>query len=175
VAEQAMVDRIPAVSEQLLAHIPRLEPVCAAIAGQRRRYDGLDGGPIEVAGDDIPLGARILRLVLDFDVLESSGMAAAEVVGALAERAGVYDPRLLEALAKLHGRAVEALQARDLPLALLRPGMVFAEDLRTRAGVLLVARGHAVSPGLLERIRNMDARTVGDPVRVRAGRVGEVD
>ena len=168
-AEQAMVDRIPAVSEQLLAHIPRLEPVRAAIAGQRRRYDGLDGGPIEVAGEDLPLGARVLRLVVDFDTLELSGMPAAEAMGALAQRAGVYDPRLLEALGRLHGTAVEALQARDIPLADLRPRMVFAEDLRTRAGMLLVAHGHAVSHGLLERIRNMDPGAVRDPVRVLAG------
>jgi hypothetical protein len=42
----------------------------------------------------------------------------------------------------------------------LREGMVLAADVRTRAGALLISRGHEVTFGLMTALRNY-ARTVG--------------
>lgn len=42
----------------------------------------------------------------------------------------------------------------------LQPGMVLVEDVRTRAGGLLITRGHEVSDALMVRLRNF-ASTVG--------------
>jgi hypothetical protein len=71
-------------------------------------------------------------------------------------RAGSYDAVILEAFAKLRGdsQGVEMLelQIRDLVI-----GMIFEEDLKSAAGVLLVARGQEVTTGLLERLRNFPA------------------
>jgi hypothetical protein len=46
--------------------------------------------------------------------------------------------------------------------------MVLAEDLMTRAGVLLVARGFEVTSTFLERIRNYKPGSLQDAVRVVA-------
>jgi len=72
--EQAMVKRLPAVTDQLLANIPRLEPVREILTHKELRFDGEGGGK---KGAEIPVGARLLKIVLDHDVLEAQGSSAA--------------------------------------------------------------------------------------------------
>ncbi len=48
----------------------------------------------------------------------------------------------------------------------LQVGMVFAEDVRTKTGALLVTRGHEITPGLLERLHNLRDVVALPPVKV---------
>jgi response regulator RpfG family c-di-GMP phosphodiesterase len=162
-AEQLQADRGPALADQLLANIPRLEPVREMLAAQARRYDGTDGTSPE-RGEAIPLGARMLKVATDLDTLEATGLSSPEAVAVLQARLGTYDPRLLEALeAEVSTRTSTSIQ--DLPLADVKPGMQLAEDLRSRAGVLLVARGFVVSQGLLMKLQNLSPGPK-EPIRV---------
>ncbi|MGH9362882.1 MAG: HD domain-containing phosphohydrolase, partial [Thermoanaerobaculia bacterium] len=96
-AEEAQVERLPEVAEQILANIPRLEPVREILRYLRKNYDG-GGVPAGAArGEAIPWGARVLRVVLDFDKLRTHVLPEAQVFGKLRERAGDYDPAILEA------------------------------------------------------------------------------
>jgi response regulator RpfG family c-di-GMP phosphodiesterase len=57
-SEQSMVDRMPIVVDQLLGHIPRLEPVRQILGYEHKRYDG-SGTPRDgVSGEAMPWGAR---------------------------------------------------------------------------------------------------------------------
>ena len=161
--EAAMVKRLPVVTEQLLANIPRLEPVREILSHLELRFDG-EGNLRK--GTDIPLGSRMLKLVLDYDVLESQGTSATVVLDTLRGRKGVYDPELLASFAALLGGRDQAV-VQELPISRLRAGMVFADDVRAVSGGLLVARGHEVTASLIERMRNF-ARNVNvkEPVRV---------
>jgi response regulator RpfG family c-di-GMP phosphodiesterase len=137
--EAAMVAKLPALAEQVLSEIPRLEEVRAAI----RLQDTPDG----------PLGARVLRLVRDYDALEVTGMPAGEALSRLESRVGAYDVTLLTALAKgLAERGDRTVI--QIPLAKLEVGMTLADDVFTASGVKLVPVGHAVTPSLLQRIVN---------------------
>ena len=163
-AEQAMADRVPAMADQLLGNIPRLEPVREVLALQARRFDGSDAPWGQAKAEELPLGARMLRLLLDYDRLEASGAPAPEALGTLAQRTGVYDPELLEHLRAMLGTRTE--EVRELPLAKLRPGMVFAADVRSRTNTLLVARGQTVTQGIIERMRNLPPGQVREPIRM---------
>jgi hypothetical protein len=44
--------------------------------------------------------------------------------------------------------------------------MVLAEELKTRTGLLLVARGFEITPSFIERARNFGDGYVREPVRV---------
>jgi response regulator RpfG family c-di-GMP phosphodiesterase len=169
-AEQEMVAKVPAVSDQLLANIPRLEPVREIIAAQERRFDGTDAPTNPVRGEQIPLGARMLKAVFDLDSLEASGMVSAKALETLAERVGWYDPRVVQALGWLLGQDVQQAEVREFPISGLQPGMVLADDVRLRTGTLLITRGHQVTQGLIQRMKNMPSGTIREPIKVDVAR-----
>ncbi|MDQ1646139.1 MAG: hypothetical protein QOJ50_2323 [Cryptosporangiaceae bacterium] len=165
--EQAMVDQIPVVTVQLLSGIPRLDPVIAAIRYSRKGYDGSGRPESTLSGSEIPLGARILRIVEDFERLTGRGEPDVFAIEALKRHSGAYDPELLNVFGRIvTGR--RRMYPREVTIANLEPGMVLEAELHTRTGVLLVKRGHEITPSLLTRIRNyasMDAG-VAEPVPV---------
>jgi len=155
--DRALVESLPALADGLLANIPRLEGIRACLVNQTKRFDGT-GKPVNaLRAEAIPLGARVLKIVMDFDELEAQGLATSLALDTMRGRAGWYDPTLLTAFALLRGSVQTAL-VREMPLKLVHPGMTFAEDVKNQAGVLLLPRGYEVTEGLLERIRNFQVK-----------------
>jgi hypothetical protein len=166
-SEQAIVDNLPTLTEQLLANIPRLEPVREILHYRDKHYDGKGWPEDKICGDAIPWGARALKAVSDFDVLESQGYSAEMALDAMRARRGWYDPAMLKAIAKIQGDKPRDATVVRLPLHAVQPGMVFTEDVKTRSGLLLIARGQEVTRSLVERIKNLALNTtITDPVLV---------
>jgi len=158
--EDQMVARIPTVTLNLLSRIPRLEAVCEIIRCQDRSFASSRKSPA-------PMGARILKLATDLDVLLTQGLSKPAALVNLQSRTGTYDPELLEACLQLYGQDADQVVIREILLEELKAGMVLADDLRSRNGMLLITRGHEVTDGLLERLRNMAQRRMLPPkVRV---------
>jgi response regulator RpfG family c-di-GMP phosphodiesterase len=168
--EQRMVSRLPALADQVLAGIPRLEEVRTAIRHQDTPYGDEKDASGNPRGEGLPLGARVLRIVRDYDALASAGRSSGEALRAMRSRPGTYDPRLLSALASgLVEENQRALAA--LPVEELEPGMVLADAICTASGVKLVSAGHEITVSLLERIRNFSRMASGirEPIRVLTG------
>jgi response regulator RpfG family c-di-GMP phosphodiesterase len=166
-SEQAIVDNLPALTEQLLGNIPRLEPVREILRYRDKHYDGQGPPQGKTSGHAIPWGARALKAVSDFDVLESQGYSVPVALDTMRARTGWYDPALLEAIAGLQGDKPREATVMDLPLHAVQSGMVFAQDVKTRSGLLLIARGQEVTPSLVERIKNLALNSkINDPVLV---------
>jgi hypothetical protein len=55
---------------------------------------------------------------------------------------------------------------REVRLSALRPGMVFAEDLKMAGGMLLAARGYCVTAGFVERVRNLQQGMINQVLKV---------
>lgn len=164
--EQAMVARTPAVLERLLSGIPRLESVRAALKYQDKGFDGSGEPEDNVAGNDIPVHARVLKVARDFDSALSTRGNAAAATAALRARARAYDPVILEALVPPSGSEGDLL---ELSLADLQPGMKLVKDVKSAAGILLVARGQPVTPEVLERLKNLAKRlTIVEPIVCQA-------
>ncbi|HEY0703287.1 MAG TPA: HD domain-containing phosphohydrolase [Candidatus Acidoferrales bacterium] len=155
-AEQEMLDRMPLFIDQCLSNIPRIEPVREILRLYPRHFGGTASDSNATAGSEIPWGARALRIALDFDSLQSEEPPATYPFAIMRGRIGCYDPAILEAFAKLHGES-QTVQMVELQIRDLTVGMIFGQDLKSAAGVLLVARGQEVTPGLLERLRNVPA------------------
>ena len=164
-AEQAMADRMIEVAEQLISPIPRLGPVAEAIRYSRKGFDGSGPPQDGTAGQSIPFGGRLLRLVEEHDELLARGVAPAVAIATLRSRAGRYDPVLLDALATV---SAAAGGVRGVDLAELQCGMVLAAPVTSLSGVLLVGAGPEVTPGLLTRLRNFAELEdgVAEPVMV---------
>ncbi|MFZ0927935.1 MAG: HD domain-containing phosphohydrolase [Syntrophobacteraceae bacterium] len=156
----------PFIASDLLSHIPRMQTIAEIIANQEKNFDG-SGFPQESKGGvDIPLGARILRVVLDFDILKSTGVSDAGAFGRLAKRPGRYDPDVLSAM-----RETVAARSRDEERTVrateLVDGMILADDVWILDGRMLVARGYEVNRTLRERIKNFYEKPgLKEPVRV---------
>ncbi len=171
--ELEMVRRVPSVTEQVLANIPRLEPVVEILRCQEKRFDGT-GTPDDIRGGSaIPWGARALKAVIDLDTLEAGGLPPSMAVDTLRCRYGWYDPAILDALAETR-QSDRHSTVRELPLNGLAAGMVLAQDVRTTKGMLFVARGQEVTAGLIEKFHNSHPGMFGtDPILVVLPEVDE--
>jgi response regulator RpfG family c-di-GMP phosphodiesterase len=164
--EQAMLDRSPDVTEQLLSHVPRLELVREILASYSKPYKKPD--KLELSHDQAKLQrlSQILRVAIDFDTLEAQGLSSGIALTTLKGRADHYEPQVLAAFLGLHGQRREGDKIRDISVAALRSGMVLAADVKMATGTLFVARGYEVTPAFLERIRNFRPGSVREPIKV---------
>ncbi len=150
--EEGMVRRAPELVEQVLANIPRLEGVREILSYQDKHCDGTGPPNGTAGGQAIPWGGRALKLVLDLDQLESEGVPLPDACQTMRQRTGWYDPDILNVLANVRS-AQESSEVRELPVTSLRPGMMFAQDVRNKKGHLFAARGQEVTRGLVEKLK----------------------
>lgn len=134
---------------------------------QSKRYDG-NGLPKDgVRGDAMPWGARVLRVISDFDNLETTGVAPGQAVETLRRRQGWYDPTVLELFASYPRAAARSVEVREMALTQIQAGMRFAHDVVAKNGTRFAARGLEVTPSILELIRNSWAQVgLARPARV---------
>jgi len=151
--ESALVARLPRIAEQLIEHIPRLEPVRDILRHVDTPFESTGAsGTMKTQG--LPIGARLLAIAIDFDVLDVQGMLPGVAMDTLEGRLGRYDPVLLREFRTLRGLEDERGRVREMQLADVAVGMVFAADVVSANGQLLIARGQEVTSSLRERIEN---------------------
>ncbi len=167
-SEKGMIARMPTVTEALLANIPRLESVREILAGCTKplRLATAVGNTPAGSDDDAALFSRLLKIALDYDELESRGMQPQTVLDTMRGRKGTYDPALLQVFIGLKGSAAARQEVKEIPLHALQIGMVLADDMYTRTGLLLVTRGFEVTKSFLERVKNFGDDYVREPLRV---------
>jgi len=165
-AEQEMVDRLPAVAEQLISPIPRMAQVAECIHFSRKGFDGSGAPEDTVSGDGIPFGGRLLRLVQDHDAMLLHGMSPVIALATMRASARLYDPALLEAFAATDAASSGAI--RGVMLHDLQPGMVLAVAVSSRSDTLLVPAGQEVTLSLIMRLENFAALEdgVAEPLMV---------
>ena len=138
----------PVIAADLLDSIPKLKEVADIIRHQETPYAGEEGkGP---RGAAIPLGARLLKVALDYDRLLTSGQSRDAALAALAARTGAYDPRALELVGLLAGER-EGFSRTRAAVSALTPGMVLEEDMALPDGTRAAA-GVVVDAGFIERL-----------------------
>ncbi len=113
------------------------------------------------------MGARILKVAVEFDALTSDGAPRGEALARLRQRPGCYDPRVLIALGQLLGDE-SRFAVRFLRVAELKPGMILAQDVQSLAHQRkLLAQGQELSEPLIGQLLRV-AGVVGvrEPLRV---------
>ena len=168
--EQAMINRLPEVTDRMLGHIPRLETVRVLLAHSQEPYRQSKCVPPESEAPIIIVGAKLLKAASAYDQLTLSGLSCMEAIGLMNAHAERYDQAVLGALSALYSNTKDHGTIAEVPLSGLMPGMVLADDLMSNTGVLLVARGYAVTAMFLERIRNFKKGSLKETVRVVRGR-----
>ena len=104
--EWALIRIHPVVGADVVSHIPALRPLAPVIRAHHERWDG-QGYPDRLAGEAIPLGARILMVVdaylaMSIDRPYRKAYAPAVALTELQRCAGSqFDPQVVEALVSL--------------------------------------------------------------------------
>jgi len=107
--EWGFVRQHTVVGERILAAAPALVPVARVVRSSHEHYDGA-GYPDGLAGDDIPLGARIVAVCDAYHAMTSErpygrAISHADALAELRDCAGSqFDPRVVEAFCGVAGR-----------------------------------------------------------------------
>lgn len=166
-AEQEWLNELPRMVQRVFNEIPRFETVIRILSYQHKHFSG-QGPPRDgVRGRMIPWGARLLKVVLDYLALDARGMEASQALSVMQGRGGLYDPEILSAFAHLRGIQPARRPVVEITRREVQTGMILAEDLKTRSGLLLVPRGQEISEKLAERIRSLPpTMEVNEPLRI---------
>jgi response regulator RpfG family c-di-GMP phosphodiesterase len=163
--QQAQYDTHPTIAHDLLAKIPRMEPIAWIILHQNQSAS-VEGDISDPERTDMRLGASLLQVALAFDSLLHKGLSRTEAAHQLSRQSEKLDPRIFEALVELGPEVADTLVC-ELPVAELSAGMIIEQEIRNRAGSLLVANRQEVTlPLLLKLKRLFEAGTIDGSVRV---------
>ena len=159
VEEATIVRRVPQLGHDLLADIPRLAMVADIVLYQQKHFDGTGFPADSVAGDSIPLGGRMLKILLDRMDLEADGVVKQRAYETMLIRKGVYDAHPLDqyfvcfadflSSTISSSRPVVSLQVGDLT-----PGDIVVADISTRSGATLVRTGSSPTTAMIARLTN---------------------
>jgi hypothetical protein len=168
-SERRAIDRLPELTDQLLAHIPRLETVRAMLARAQDPFRPAKCTHPETDADLVSRGSTLIRVAAAFDALQQSGLTAADVISTMLGDSALFAERDVQALKVLYGQATDDRRIQQVALQSLRAGMVLAEDLFSSSGMLLVARGFEVTTTCLERLRNLKSDALHEKIWVALG------
>ena len=163
--EHETVMRLPEISSNLVRHIPRLEEVATCILFMNKNFNGSGFPHTQAREDEIPLGARIMKVASDYLDLLARTPDSRLVLEEMGKKTLFYDPRVLKALAlalDLPDNVVEG--DADMPrLAThdtVQAGQILVEGVETKEGLLLYPALTRLGQSHLERLANF-ARLVG--------------
>ena len=168
--ERQMTRRLPEIGRGLLSNIPRLERVAEIVYYQQKHFDGTGFPADDVAGEDIPLESRILKILVDLEAAQARGVVRTDALQHMADLQGVYDPVILQLVPIALGTAESASAGSELVEVMLnglQPGHILVSDIETVDGKLLFAAGHRITLPVKERLLNYHQITrIREPVQV---------
>lgn len=157
--ENDLIARVPETGFNLLSNIPRLENVANIVRYQCKNFDG-SGFPLEtMAGESIPIGSRILKVLTDMLVLEGQRLSKFKALEKMRQHPDRYDPKVLEFVASafdlfLPGTEPTSGAGRPFMFNELRVGQTLMSDVMTLDGTKIVVAGTEITSVLLEKLRN---------------------
>ncbi|HIA03383.1 MAG TPA: response regulator [Myxococcales bacterium] len=164
--ELKLVEHVPDVSASLLKHIPGFEPIAEIVAWQDKRFDGTGHPPVAVVGTDIPLGARIIRLVRDVLNMEDAGLTRRAALKRCENMPGHHDPVVLAAAIEHFARIV--IVEKLVSFGGLETGMITRSAIHDKSGRMMVAAGLEITPPLLAGLENVHFRVgLKEPFEVK--------
>jgi len=154
----------PVIGAAIVGRLKRLAGLTNYILHQNENFDGT-GTPEHLSGQDIPIGARIIRVVKDFDYLvaglkNENKMSISNAQAWMKERADIwYDRKILDAFNQLlidRGNNDEDDFDFSVGLERLKIGDVLAEDLVLHNGNIMLKAGQEVSQTVIDKIRRYE-------------------
>jgi len=157
----------PEFGASLVSIIPRLRNVANFIKYQNKSYNGKGYPKDEVKGETIPTGARILRVVNDFEKMRQDGVSMEDAFFTIQENDQDYDLQVVAALEEIidmtPGYVSLNVRVAGLPI-----GSILSQDVHTSDGRLLIQNGHTVDEETKKKLLYHSKNAgVEEPILVR--------
>ncbi|MBV1908272.1 MAG: response regulator [Kangiellaceae bacterium] len=151
----------PCLAEEILLPLIHMHGVGKILKDCRENYDG-SGYPKRKIADQIPLAAKILRVVVDFfEQLSIHPDNDSQACIYLSENSGLkYDPAVVDAYLEfyLEHRVRQPVEGESIvAVTNLKLGSIIATDLYTSGGMLLLASGTLVSKHLIKALMEYES------------------
>ncbi|QJB57183.1 HD domain-containing phosphohydrolase [Pseudodesulfovibrio sp. zrk46] len=159
-----MFEMHPVIAQSMIQKLPRLESIAEMIAYQLKGYDGSGTPRDNKKGDSIPLGGRILKIALDYDVALQKNKSPQKAFMSLEKNIEVYDPELIYYLEGMLGNEAR-YETKMVALADLNPGMILHQDIISDQGAMLLRKSLELDKDKIDRI-HLFAKQVGVPEKL---------
>ncbi|UMZ14679.1 response regulator [Pseudomonas sp. MPFS] len=166
-SEQERYRAYPGQSESLLMALEPMQDAARLILHHQERWDG-SGFPQHLKGEAIPLGARLLKLAVDFIELQSGlvlerHLNSDEALLFIRKYAGrLYDPNLVEDFVRVCAAYLDDVTVDDPTVKVLgtrelKGGMILRRNLNADNGMLLLNAGKVLSEPLVQKLIAFEA------------------
>jgi response regulator RpfG family c-di-GMP phosphodiesterase len=141
---------------RLLESLSALGPIAILVKHHHERFDG-KGKPGGIAGEDIPLGSRIIRAAADYiRLLYDEKMERPAALEKITQGVHtLYDPRIIQIL-RLQEVVMSDSKAAGIPIQIknLAAGMVLKNDIVLKNGVLVLPKNTTLTASMVEHLSN---------------------
>lgn len=173
VEERQLAMKHPAIAAKLLMELENMRNSARIIQHHHEHFNGR-GYPDNLAGLDIPIGARILAVADDYDELQlgsitqkrrSPEQAAAMIRDGAQAR---YDPSVVAIFLKIMGMTVAAVAAgpeRRVTSAMLKAKTQLARDVVGEDGAMLLSKGYVLDEKLIQQLQRYEEK-IGQPLEL---------
>lgn len=154
------------LGESALLSLDPLREAAQIVRGHHERFDG-KGFPGKLAGDAIPLGARIVALANDYDNLQLPNSFLGKPLTDFQARDYImqesgkrYDPYIVGLFDQVFDRVRQLLsKSKEVVLSLdkVRPGMTLSQDLVNHHGMVMLAAGRALTEGHIKKLMQFES------------------
>lgn len=154
--------KYPTQSESLLMALEPLRDAAALIRHHQEHWDG-GGFPDHIKEQQIPYGARLLKLAIDFVELQCGlvlerKMNRDEALLYIRKYSGrLYDPEMTETFIQVCAHLLSDIRIADPAVKAvdtrhLEPGMILARNLHADNGMLLLNEGKELNRQLIDKL-----------------------
>jgi CheY-like chemotaxis protein len=141
-------------ARDLVISIPRLEPIAWMISQQFSHETPKDAPEVPALPTDaMVFGAKLLRLAVAFDDLKMQGVSEESAISRLRHRSNEFGEELVSALEDMKPDGGK-MEPRKVSTTKLSAGMVLLQEIRTKTGMVVVAKGQEVTHALLIKLAN---------------------
>lgn len=160
--DRARYRQYPELGESLLMALEPIQDAGRLIRHHQERWDG-HGFPDRLEGEAIPLGARVLKLAVDFIEIQRGmilerRLSREEALLLQKKQAGrLYDPELCSRFIELCTTLAPDLALADASILVLdtrrlEPGMTLARNLHAESGMLLLNEGKQLNQPIINKL-----------------------
>jgi response regulator RpfG family c-di-GMP phosphodiesterase len=158
------------VAASLLQSIPRFDGVARNIRLQEKNFDGTgEPSAAPVKGANIPMGARLLHILVDGDRLISAGSSARDAITKMSKQPRRYDVEMIRQMLGLARSDESTYRMNAVMVRDLRPGMVVLEDIMSSSGLLLLGANAVLTDTSIHILLEWNANDpIAGPLKVMA-------